>query len=405
MPPPPRLDVEQELIKVVCSSELGRHIFGFAIEQVLNNMVKNSLQTEVQALLTKKKITVKEYAAAKKTALVNLQKRDGMENLPDKRDILIDYRATTFSIKVMNISEEVDFRFAAALKTLVVDNGELQALVCEDDLVGRRPKGAKGQVEKGVYMEWSAARDSCSNMLASKTCGEGDAIVSQLTKKESSLRAIDPTFLVEIRFFQSMAGEAGEQFLRDKVLALMPTAKTAISEAKVISSLKQLMASELYKFAGAGARGVVTTVSALVNDLLDGRAPSFASNPGEFLVDIRTRMAFFCRVQVPKKEEIVGAGAARFLCEQCLKSDAVDLATLEKPITFSWLLPDDLASRLEELRQQAVASASASIASLATPTGAKRGAPKASAEPTSKKSKGSANKELDAAMAMFKGIT
>lgn len=397
--------MEQQLIKVVSSSELGKQIFGFAIEQVLSNMVKKCLNDDVAALMQKKKISVKEFALAKKSSLLKLQKRDGMDNLPEKREVAIEYRSIGFTIKVSNMSEEVDFRFAAALKTLVVDSAELQAISCEDDLVGRRARATKGQVEKGVFMEWQAARDSCTGLLSSMGTGDGDAIVAQLTKKESSLRAIDSTFLVEIRFFQSMAGEAGERILKDKVLGLMPTAKNAVCEAKVITSLKQLMAADLYKFAGAGARGVVTTVSALVGDLLDGRSPSFASNPGDFLIDIRARMAFFCRVAGAKKDaDTVGAPAARILCEQCLNSESVDLANLERPIKFSWLLPDDLASRLEELRQSAVATASASIASLATPAGSKRASSKGASEPSGKRSKG-VNKELDAAMAMFKGVS
>lgn len=167
-----------------------------------------------------------------------------------------------------------------------------------------------------------------------------------------------------------------------------------------MSALKQVMVTDLYKF----ARGVVPTVSALVGDLLDGRAPSFASIPVEFLVEVRTRMAFFCRAVGPKNVQLLGAPAAKFLCEQCLPAASVDLDRLEKPVTFSWLLPDDLASSLEELRQNAVASASASLASLATPAAAKRESSKGSGEPAAKKAKGG-SKELDAAMAMFKGIT
>lgn len=69
----PRDALNQEVVKVVRSNDLGRDILDIAIEQVLDNIPTNVLNTEVQALLAKIKITVKEDAAgAKKPALVNL---------------------------------------------------------------------------------------------------------------------------------------------------------------------------------------------------------------------------------------------------------------------------------------------------------------------------------------------
>lgn len=204
------------MIKVVSSSSLGKQVFGFAVDQVLANMVKKALQADIDELLKKPKVSAKDLAASKKTALLGVQRRPGMDKLVEKRDIIIEYRSIAFSIKVSNLSEEVDFRFAAALKTVAVDAGDLQTIVCENDLVGRRSKVSKGQMDKSVVMEWQAARDSCNDMLSASGTSEGEAIVSRLGKKEQSLRAIDSTFLVEIRFVQSMAGEAGEKLLKQK---------------------------------------------------------------------------------------------------------------------------------------------------------------------------------------------
>ncbi len=81
---------------------------------------------------------------------------------------------------------------------------------------------------------------------------------------------MDSTFLVEIRFFSELVGEAGEKILQGKIRSIMPTAGTVVSEADAISQLKVLQGSDIFKFTGVASQSVVCAVSTLIASLHEG---------------------------------------------------------------------------------------------------------------------------------------
>lgn len=278
----------------------------------------------------------------------------------------------------------------------------------KDDLVPRGAGGVDWNGSFGVSLtrEWSAARTSANENLQAEGKLDGDSVLTYFNKREQSLRSIDPTFLVEMRFFAAMVGTPGEKILQRRVMELLPSPTGGqVTEQEALSELKRLEASDLFKFTGASARGSVLTVASLVADLCDGRLPSFATNPSPFLVEVKLRLALFAR-HIPSDGTgvLVGEAAVRCLTQQALEATEVDLEALEKPIKFAWLLNDELAGKLETMRKAAVESASASLAMLASSSGPKREAPTIeSAAQVAKKAKAS-NSEMESALAMFKGF-
>jgi hypothetical protein len=398
------MDKETELVNVGASSELGKCIFGFAIEQVLGGMVQRATDICITKLFEGGKIEGPMLAKAKRVLVADLQGRPGMENLSNKREIQVKYRNVACSLKVTSLMEEVDVRVACALKSSAVACGDLVALLCEDDLVQNGVIGTKGQISADVLRACQVARESCDETLMATTSLDGASVVAHLTKKEASLRSMDPTFCIEIRFFAGMVGAAGEKILEQNVVQLLPTAKSAVSETDALSSLRRLQATDLYKFTGASSQGVVLSVCTLVQDLLEGRRPSFAMSPSPFVTRVKYSLGFFCRAVDGEGVALVGAPAVEYLTEKVLKAKDMTLASLEQPIKFSWMLPDKVAASIDGHRKTALANATATLAQVSDRTSnAKRASSSSSAAVGAKKGKVAVS-ELEAAMSMFQGF-
>ena len=400
--------MEKQLIAVVVSSEIGMLILGWAIEKVLCGVADRHITNSIEELMQDTPIDELKLTAAKRRCVAALQAKDGMDNLPDKQQIILKYRGVPFPIKVVSITEQVECRFACALKSAAAFTGLLPATLCENDLVGKSESEQKVVIEEDVMTAWKAARESSNKMLLATSALDGPSIVKYFAKKEASLRSIGPSFNIEIRFFASMVGESGEQILQDKVKAIMPTQSSGVSEKDALSALRQLQTTGIYTFTGSRSQGSVLSVCSLVLDLLEGRKPSFASNPAPFLADMKVRMGFFCRTKgLDGKTELAGQEAVVYLCTKAFQQDeSPSLEDLEMPVKFSWLLDKATASRLEAARKGAVARATASLASVSSQAASSKreaAASSSSAGAAKKKSKGHDTAD-DAAMAMFKGF-
>lgn len=185
-----------------------------------------------------------------------------------------------------------------------------------------------------------------------------------------------PTVSIEIEFFKGMGGASGEDILKSKVLQSLPDESHIMPLDEVLSKLRLLQQSSLCKFTGASAQGIVATLCSLVEDLLQGRASRFAANPDSFAVLVKARLAFCCTATKSGKA-ITGSEAATCLCEALQKKQTnPTIEDLELPIKFSRLVSADLAKKVEEIRVATLATATKSVASIATmPHDKKKGRP------------------------------
>ena len=368
----PWSEKQVELVAVVSSSELGRMIFGFAIEQVMGSIVRADTEVAIQAMLDNNGvITEAMYNTAKMKCIESLEKKDGMAELSDKREVTILYRSAEFQVKVVSLMDEVEMRFASCLNSKALRTEELSPILCESDLVNDTGAGKKGQICQEILEPWQQARASCNDHLRATGQLDGPAVVTFLARKEAALRSVDPTFAIEMLFFSSMVGKGGEKLLQAQILELMPTRTTTMEAKSVLSSLKKLQCSELYKFTGVASQNVVVSVSQLIQHLEEGRQPSFASNPDPFMAEMKLAISHFCKHKQQDGTLLSGADAVIELAKGLKDLKKIRIEDLEMPVKFSWLLSPGLATEVETMRKQAFKEASSSIASVVAK--AKRG--------------------------------
>lgn len=285
-------------------------------------------------------------------------------------------------------------------------------MLCEHDLAQERLNAPKGKIDPALLLAAESARSTVNRTLMANDQRNGPSVKIYLLKNEAGMCVVDRFFQIEVQFFSEMVGAAGERCLQDKVRAVMPTVENARTIDESLAAIREIMGSDLYRFTGSGAQGVIQSVEALLESLKLGTSPTFAANPSDFLIGIKSSLAFFCRCKGEPVEgrdtELVGSPAAVELANHAIKSSKATLKDLELPTKFAWLLPAELSQAVAALRDRLVKEACAATtldtagggagASSSSASGRKRGLG-AESSPASNKAKAS---EVDAAMSMFR---
>ena len=170
------LNVEDNLQAVVSSSCIGRKLFGFAIQQVLGQMVANKMHEALGSLWKQKAICEKEVLACKRSLLQQLEAVQNIDSLPAKRQIVVQYRGVDTNVRISGLAEEFDMRAAAKIKSEAAAAGDLPAIFCENDLVVAAFVGTKGKIKQDLLKQCIEARNVANGELAGTDCKDGETI-------------------------------------------------------------------------------------------------------------------------------------------------------------------------------------------------------------------------------------
>lgn len=128
--------VRLELATLVKANTLGATLFEPAFCSILSSKVAEVIHVEVDGLLhssTPADLTKAALQAAKEAADTRLRELDGLDMLPLKRRIDIRYGCYTLNdVEVKSVAEEVDLRFAGAIKRLAVTQQTLSKTSFEE---------------------------------------------------------------------------------------------------------------------------------------------------------------------------------------------------------------------------------------------------------------------------------
>jgi len=146
-----------------------------------------------------------------------------------KRTIVLHYRGISFECRVSSSLEETNLKMGCLVKGLAVQQGDLNPLWVEDQLVPADHSVGKGQVHVDLLKEVRVARALAESMVKDEGELSSDLVSEVLRNKESTLISLDRLFKIEIAFMRQMVGAAGEKRLLEEVLALLPDAEKHIS--------------------------------------------------------------------------------------------------------------------------------------------------------------------------------
>ena len=126
------IDMAAQIQKVVASCKLGERLFGFALKEILSELVEKAIDKQADGLIGHKNITSELFMEHLKKAKHEVDNIAGIEALPERRAVVVRYRTWPLNLKVACVADEINYRLAAALRGLAVQCGDLIPMVSEE---------------------------------------------------------------------------------------------------------------------------------------------------------------------------------------------------------------------------------------------------------------------------------
>lgn len=201
--------VADQLILLVQASELGRALFEDPLASAMASRLGKSADKGVSDLFDKKQhINMKLYAHSKSAIMDQVKGMDGIEMLPSKRDISVQFRGQLIKLRIGSLAEEVDTRYASHMKGCATQAKKLAMLWCDDVLVASDAKlKFQATFASDLIKEASAARTMAANLLKDAGADTADEVVKILQSKVTTIALTDTTFKLEMALLNDLTGD------------------------------------------------------------------------------------------------------------------------------------------------------------------------------------------------------
>jgi hypothetical protein len=363
--------LENELLEVVKSSELGQHLLWKASQAVLSARCTQAARNAVQTLLDKN-ITNETVVAARAGYEASMEKL----NVPfgttfSQRNTLVSYRGHTVAVPVMCYNDEFAMHLNAFLRSVAVVTKVLPPLWCEGELAFGATFDAKGTTVSADLAETSkAAREAAESMTSFDQADSGEAIIHLLSRKRSFFYSLDRHFIIESCFFNSFVGSSALCRLEAVVLDALPTKPGEEQLDSVLGKLQVIEKGKLVKFVGVGPDACFHVVLKLVQTIKDKRAPVWPATSTPFMDKVKARLALLCSVSKAgnassKMEMLHGEAAALHLYTIVAANKTAGTvgtyAELTPLMVFGWLLSKDRQVQVKQWANQLLGGAGSAL--------------------------------------------
>ena len=410
---------KKQLGRVVESSMLGKHMFGFAQVHIICEDIEAFMDIEI-AKSQPARWNQERIHEMRKYCIAEVQKMKGIDLLPTNRIITLKYRRLKIKLPVTSIYEEFEYRKEAMLRQMAVRMKGVPPLLCENGLVDDAGDAGPIAIEVDLLKACSAARVMANSFFGDEGWCSGESIRGLLQQKKPILRQLDSCWAIEEAFIEAMCGEGGEDALKQRILDSLPNPqKGTFSMATSMQKLQEVRNSDLCRFVSRSAQGLVDSVREIIHAMSNGKAPNFGqAETTEFMKSVIAKLGNFVTAEIADPEFAEGRHAVfgkhalewQFRGLQTLvnQGKSYDFELLENFHIFEWLIDDDMREKINTmtLTKLAELEGSGSIGNAQLPS-SKRVTRKMSDEDAvantsgkKKKKKGAANIAGDA-MALF----
>jgi hypothetical protein len=150
---------------------LGDALFNWTLVVIVSKKIADLVKSNIEKLFTASTpVTAQTFKEAQRDCIFNVGNLEGIDALPEKREITIRYCDTLdiAKVPVTGYAEEVELAFAAAARAAAVSQGKLVKITCEEIITGNdiAVKGFIAPVEKAVVAAYEHARGQLNQLLA-----------------------------------------------------------------------------------------------------------------------------------------------------------------------------------------------------------------------------------------------
>jgi hypothetical protein len=369
--------VEQELCRVVQSSQIGNKLFGVAHRQYEANKTTGTILKAVGQLVAAD-VTMEAVSKARSAFVETaLQNRRDVKELMPKRTVQVVYRNVPFPVLVHSHYDEYLMQETAAIETVAVDNGALPPLFCENELVPAGRTTTKLKVDAAVIADAVAARRAASSALQCDA-PSGEMIRKLMETNKAQYTQLHRGWRVQVGFWQAVVGDGSERRLQDEILKCITSDTDEITVDDAIANMELLSRGKLVAFCGLALQSQFAVCQTFLQDIKCKRPPRYdGEKDSPFLKKIMDAVAKLLThqnaagsQQEAPSHKLRGAQAAKAKLEQVrkekTKGETVSLCELTTLNVFSWLLTIKEREEVRKLIDAAITEDVVGAASAAT---------------------------------------
>ena len=275
------------------------------------------------------------------------------------REIVLQYRTFSVTLKISSAQEEIELRTAAWLKSTNV-MGCLQQMKWEEMLFMGCDSEVPQTCANDVLDGFTRAREAVDMLLENTSCAGAatniDDLKAHLTKNRAVWLSEDPTFVLEIGVLACLAGEAGEKMVEDRILASLPTAEVEKGASEMLAAVKEIMQSVWFPWIPQSAQASVKIISNIFLDMTQHKCPrgiSFLKSTS-FLRNVEAGLCFMVSEICADGTIAFGSTAVEAKLDKYLSrlraEERVTYGDLTPLAIFEWLLPPTRLPDLERCR-------------------------------------------------------
>jgi hypothetical protein len=267
--------VRQELTALACTSALALDIYEVPLAKIMASVVMNLVKVSVHETFSKKgEISTGNLQDAISKTLLAIEATPGIDLLPRKRLISVQYFNLDPQIEIGGILDEVRQRFFAAAKMIGLRTKLLSPLWFDDAAIDLKEGQSFAAELSGDVLECQqASRAACRLAFSDASVSTGDVAEKIMRSMGADMVLVDETFKLEMALSTLVTSNGADGGLKAAVLAVLPTATRPVELAAAVQKVNLIIAGALYKFSSFASQGKVVDISKILAHLLDDNLP------------------------------------------------------------------------------------------------------------------------------------
>jgi hypothetical protein len=386
--------VRQDLTALACTSALALDIYEVPLAKIMASIVMNVVKEAVHDTFAKVcEITTESLQAAISKTLRVVEATPGIDLLPRKRTISVQYCNLTPQIEIGGILDEVMQRFFAAAKMIGLRTILLSPLWFDDAAIDVNAGQAFAATLSADVLECQqASRAACRLAFADASVSTGDVAEKNMKSMAADMVLVDETFKLEMALSTLVSSNGADGGLKAAVLSVLPTATRHEDLAVAVQKLNLMIAGSLYKFSSFASQGKVTDISKILSHLLDDNLPPVKPDMWKcpFMKPCLETMPLFFAHEVPGAASAAakilrGVPALTALYEALMAADATPTLSSVTPLElYSVFMPVENIPKIAAIVENARKAGGVAAASALTKKKSKKAAVAIAAKPGKK---------------------
>lgn len=268
-------EIKDDVEEIFNSSKVGQVLMEKSMRQISLERLDTQIQEIAEKVAQLKVEITTKVLTDHRVDFVKVLKSQGIDAnkaYEKVKDLELYYRGAVYSASVTSPIDQFNMLVHSYIRGAGVDQGLLDPVWCENDLIGARPKSGI-TLSADVIKLCSKVREAMNESLTYEE-STAPVIKDTVKKKAAWFQSLENKGRVEISFWRSSIGDEAKSRVQQAVLrCFVADSPKALTLSDSLHKFQALKDSKLAVFAGVGCSHTIKLVEGFVKSMKAGLPP------------------------------------------------------------------------------------------------------------------------------------